>query len=107
MKKFLVREVNGYTNRDMVLLKPMTLKEYITYVNEKIIEKVENAKHCQNTAEQFKQLERNFQFTLLGKSALAYLTFQYYPIPINENYKGNNRWISYKNFNKNLDKYKI
>ena len=91
---FFVREVKGKS--DKIFLKPMTLKEYLLYVNNKMRE---NASHILNNAEMWRDLWGEEE---LIKFINRLMTFEYYPIPC-ENYKNKNVWIKAKN----LEKYRI
>jgi hypothetical protein len=91
---FFVREVKK--NSDKIFLKPMTLKEYVLYVNNKMKERVSLA---MNYVEHWRDIVDEEQII---KYVNRMMTFEYYPVPC-ENYKGKNVWINAMN----LEKYRI
>lgn len=91
---FFVREV--VENSDKILLKPMTLKEYVLYANKKSKERVSLV---MNNVEKWRDA---FGEKETIKFVNKLMTFEYYPIPC-ENYKSKNVWIN----TTNLEKYRI
>lgn len=91
---FFVREV--VENSDKIFLKPMTLKEYILYVNKKSRERVSLV---MNNIEMWRDAWGEEETM---KCVNKLMTFEYYPIPC-ENYKSRNVWIN----TTNLEKYRI
>lgn len=85
---FFVREVAE--NSDRIFLKPMTLKEYLLYVNNEMKKKVAlSVNYVENWRDVFDD-ERIIQ--CVNKM----MTFEYYPVPC-ENYKSTgNVWIKTK-----------
>lgn len=106
---FFVRMVT--CNSDKVFLKPMTMKQYIEYVNEKI--RTEIPRDLEIGERRYRRVKSDFANYIDDETYLSdmenvenyikgVLTFEFYPIPAN-NYKSKSVWIN----TKNLEKYRI
>jgi hypothetical protein len=100
-KKFFVRMIDEWCGgRDRIFLKPMTISEYITYVN-KIICKLK--KECDELIDRSVYMSDTSEETVeefVIRWVKRTMTFEFYPIPC-DGYQAKNCWIN----TKNLEKY--
>lgn len=98
-RKYFVRMIDLYGNgckRDRIFLKPMTIQEYIIFVNMKI---KAIKRECENTLETYGEFLNTDKGDVYKKYIQNDLTFAFYPVPAN-GYLVKNYWIDTKNLKK-------
>jgi hypothetical protein len=98
-RKYFVRMVDLYGNgckRDRIFLKPMTIQEYVIFVNMKIKAIKRN---CESTLEIYAEFLNTANSGIYREHIQNDLTFAFYPVPAS-GYIVKNYWIDTKNLKK-------
>ena len=102
-KKFFVRMIDEQCGgRDRIFLKPMTISEYITYVNKAIHKLKKECDELIDRSAYFSDTSEETVEEFVARWVKRTMTFEFYPIPC-DGYQTKNCWIS----TKNLKKYHI